>query len=484
MSSEITMKSLEFQLKPKPGLAVLVVFLALWFCPPPQGLTLQAWHVFVTFVCTILGFLTKPLPLGAIVMLALTVLAGTRTLTVPQTLSGFGNHSVWLIVMAFFISRGFAKTGLGRRIGYTFIKLLGNTTLGLAYAIGFTNYCLAPAMPSSTARSGGTVCPLTIAVAKAYGSDPATGTERKIGSYLLFTAFQTNYPVGAAFMTAMAGNTLAASMAADLGVQITWLSWFIAALVPALVSICSVPLALYVFYPPEIKKSPEAREMARQKLAEMGPMSLPEKMMLCAFIILLSLWVFGTMLGVHATIAAFVGIMFLVLVGVLTWKDVLSERGAYDCLIWFAGLIMMASYLNKLGVIKWITGGMSGMLARGHFRPGHELHVSGVLLCQLHGHGERRLRGLPDHRPCQRRTAGTGRHDHRHLHQPASLPHLLQRRLRAHLLLHGLHPLGRLAAGRLLGLAGPHRGLVRRRRHLVEDHRPVLAILNLTVSRG
>ena len=363
MSSEITMKSLEFQLKPKPGLAVLVVFLALWFCPPPQGLTLQAWHVFVTFVCTILGFLTKPLPLGAIVMLALTVLAGTRTLTVPQTLSGFGNHSVWLIVMAFFISRGFAKTGLGRRIGYTFIKLLGNTTLGLVYAIGFTNYCLAPAMPSSTARSGGTVCPLTIAVAKAYGSDPATGTERKIGSYLLFTAFQTNYPVGAAFMTAMAGNTLAASMAADLGVQITWLSWFIAALVPALVSICSVPLALYVFYPPEIKKSPEAREMARQKLAEMGPMSLPEKMMLCAFIILLSLWVFGTMLGVHATIAAFVGIMFLVLVGVLTWKDVLSERGAYDCLIWFAGLIMMASYLNKLGVIKWITGGMSGMLA-------------------------------------------------------------------------------------------------------------------------
>lgn len=200
-------------------------------------------------------------------------------------------------------------------------------------------------------------------MAKAYGSDPATGTERKIGSYLLFTAFQTNYPVGAAFMTAMAGNTLAASMAADLGVQITWLSWFIAALVPALVSICSVPLALYVFYPPEIKKSPEAREMARQKLAEMGPMSLPEKMMLCAFIILLSLWVFGTMLGVHATIAAFVGIMFLVLVGVLTWKDVLSERGAYDCLIWFAGLIMMASYLNKLGVIKWITGGMSGMLA-------------------------------------------------------------------------------------------------------------------------
>ena len=183
MAEQATMN---FELKVKPALVVLAVFLCLWFCPRPEMVPEQGWQVFAIFVSTIVGFLVKPMPLGAIVMLAMTLCAATGTLTINQTLSGFGSHSVWLIVMAFFISRGFSKTGLGRRIGYLFIKKLGRTPLGLAYAIGFTNYCLAPAMPSSTARSGGTVCPLVLAIAQAYDSDPAKGTQRKIGSYLIF----------------------------------------------------------------------------------------------------------------------------------------------------------------------------------------------------------------------------------------------------------------------------------------------------------
>ncbi|MDM5686274.1 anion permease, partial [Staphylococcus aureus] len=39
------------------------------------------------------------------------------------------------IAMAFFISRGFVKTGLGRRIALHFVKLFGKKTLGLAYSI-------------------------------------------------------------------------------------------------------------------------------------------------------------------------------------------------------------------------------------------------------------------------------------------------------------------------------------------------------------
>jgi DASS family divalent anion:Na+ symporter len=352
------MEGLQIQLKVRPALCVLALFLCLWFIPCPEGVDPKGWKVFAVFVSTIFGFLTKPMPLGAIVLTALTVLAATKVLTIGQMVSGFGNSSVWLIVMAFFISRGFTKTGLGTRIGYMFIRAIGHTTLGLAYALGFTNYVLAPAMPSSTARSGGTVCPLTLAVARAYGSDPELGTQRKIGSYLIFNSFQTNYPVGAAFMTAMAGNTLAAGFAAAQGVEITWLSWWWAGFAPSIASILSVPLFLLFIYPPEIKHSTEARELAIEKLKEMGPMSKPEKAMLGAFFLLLFMWVVGSYIGLDATTAAFIGITLLVYAGVLTWQDVLSEKGAYDCLVWFSGLILMAGLLNRLGVIKWITGGL------------------------------------------------------------------------------------------------------------------------------
>lgn len=356
-----SMQKLDFQLKIRPALYVLALFLCLWFIPCPAGVDPKGWKVFAVFVSTIFGFLMKPMPLGALVLTAITVLAATKALTLKEALSGFGNGSVWLIVMAFFIGRGFIKTGLGNRIAYIFIHKLGHTSLGLAYAFSFTNYIMAPAMPSSTARSG-TICPLVVSVAKTYGSDPEKGTARKIGAFLIFAAFQTNYPTGAAFMTAMAGNPLAAGFAADQGVTITWLTWWWGNLVPALLSLLSVPLALYYLYPPKIKKSPEARDLAARKLEELGPMTLPEKVMLFAFFLLLFLWVVGAYFGLDATVAALIGIVFLIFAGVLTWQDVLSEKGAYDCLVWFSGLIMMAGFLNKFGVIKWITTGLSASI--------------------------------------------------------------------------------------------------------------------------
>ena len=40
----------------------------------------------------------------------------------------------------------------------------------------------------------------------------------------------------------------------------------------------------------------------------------------------------------------------------ITWDDLLSERKAWDALIWFAPLLMMADQLGQLGVIKIISG--------------------------------------------------------------------------------------------------------------------------------
>lgn len=37
--------------------------------------------------------------------------------------------------MAFMISRGIVKTGLGRRIAFHFIKWFGNKSIGLGYSI-------------------------------------------------------------------------------------------------------------------------------------------------------------------------------------------------------------------------------------------------------------------------------------------------------------------------------------------------------------
>lgn len=114
-----------------PLIITVAVGVIMWFIPPPEGVKHEAWHLLAIFVATVVGFIAKPLPMGAVAIIGITMTALTGTLGISDALSGFGNTVIWLIGAAFFISRAVIKTGLGARIAYHFMKLLGKKTLGL-----------------------------------------------------------------------------------------------------------------------------------------------------------------------------------------------------------------------------------------------------------------------------------------------------------------------------------------------------------------
>ncbi|MGD2110177.1 MAG: anion permease [Phycisphaerae bacterium] len=336
------------------------VGVAIWCVPGPEGVADQAWQMLAIFVATIVALILEPLPMGAVAILGIAAATLTGTLSVNVALSGFGHRVIWLVVMAFFIARGIIKTGLGARIAYCFVGLLGRRTLGLGYSMVATDFVFAPAIPSNTARAGAVVFPITKAIAEAFDSRPRDGTALKVGAFLIQCSYHGNLITSAMFLTAMAANPLAAQMAADQGVEITWTNWAVAAFVPGIISMLVVPFVLYKLYPPEIKETPGAARMAKDKLAEMGRMRRGEWIMLGTFILLLFLWIFGRRLGVHSTVAAIVGLSVLLLTSVLTWEDVLDERGAWNTFIWLATLVMMASQLSELGLIAWFSHRVGG----------------------------------------------------------------------------------------------------------------------------
>jgi DASS family divalent anion:Na+ symporter len=163
------------------------------------------------------------------------------------------------------------------------------------------------------------------------------------------------------FLTAMAANPLAAEMAGDQGIEITWARWAVAAFVPGLTSLLVVPLVLYRLFPPQVKKTPGAASMAEGRLAEMGPLRRDEWIMLGTFILLLLLWVFGRPLRVHSTVTALVGLSVLLGTRVLTWEDVLKEKGAWNTFIWLSALVMMASHLSELGLVAWFSNATAAL---------------------------------------------------------------------------------------------------------------------------
>ncbi|MFW3527818.1 anion permease [Staphylococcus caprae] len=336
----------------------IVVGLIIWALTPfkPDALNDQAWYMFAIFVATIIACITQPMTIGAVSIIGFTIMVLVGIMDTKSAVQGFGNSSIWLIAMAFFISRGFVKTGLGRRIALQFVKLFGKKTLGLAYSLVGVDLILAPATPSNTARAGGIMFPIIKSLSESFGSAPKDGTERKMGAFLIFTEFQGNLITAAMFLTAMAGNPIAQSLAEKTAhVHITWMNWFIAAIVPGLISLIVVPFIIYKMYPPTVKETPNARKWANEQLDEMGKISLAEKFMIAIFIIALALWVTGSFINVDATLTAFIALSLLLLTGVLNWKDILNETGAWNTLVWFSVLVLMADQLNKLGFIPWLS---------------------------------------------------------------------------------------------------------------------------------
>ncbi len=339
----------------------------LWFLPVPSGLDLKTWHLFSLFVTTIVAIVLNLLPMGALCILALSLCCITNTLTIKQALSGFSSNIIWLIVLAFLLARGFIKTGLGARIAYYFVLHMGKSTRGLAYGLITTEFLLAPFTPSNTARGAGIVYPIVSALSEEYKSTPKLGTERKIGSYLMKLAYQTNVITSAMFLTATAGNPLIVSIAAKMGVEISWTMWALAALVPGLINLAALPWIIQLIYPPEIKQTPEAPAFARQKLTEMGPLRKPEWIMLATFGLLLTLWVLGSFLGVDATVAALVGLSILLATNVLNWDDILKEQNAWHSFIWLSVLLTMSNYLTEFGMIGWFGDHMQGWVSTFHW---------------------------------------------------------------------------------------------------------------------
>jgi DASS family divalent anion:Na+ symporter len=353
----------------KLGLAVVVGFL-LFLLPHSDDISPVAWRLFSIFVATILAIILKPFPMGVISLFALTVALLTQSITIEEACAGFGHDIVWLVVLAFFIAKGVIMTGLGSRIGYNAMSKLGKNSLGLGYGLVLTDLVLAPCIPSVTARAGGIVYPILKSLVEVF-TGPAH--DPRMGSFLALCAYQGSVVTSAMFLTAMSCNPWITVMAREQGISINWMSWAVAALVPGIITLFILPYFLYRFFPPSIRETPHARLMARERLRDMGPMSVKEKIMLGTFLFLIVFWMFGHYIGLKAAVGAFVGVSILLLTSILCWKDILEEESAWDTLIWFATLMTLAGQLNKTGLTTWFSQFVAHHVQGFHWATGFSL---------------------------------------------------------------------------------------------------------------
>lgn len=397
----------------------VVIGVALWFSPTPNGLISPAWHIFAVFAATIVSFLLRPLPMGACVLVGLAVLATTGQFfwTSPQNLNvirtweefevadsvtpsisiselyeqvtgyplnqssesfkyslyGFADTTTWLVVAAFLLAGGVIGTGLGRRIALSMVARLGKSLLGLGYAIGAAELLLAPFIPSNTARGGGVMAPIVDSLSRVLGSSPDAETPdrgpKRAGEYLVLCGAHLNLVTAAMFLTGMAANPLVGKAAADVfgpGHALTWGGWLAGSIVPGLVSVALLPPLLHWLARPAAIDTAAARGAARDELAAMGPWTARQRAMAGILLTMLLLWTTGPVqqqwLGykLPTAMVALMGVAAMVVLGVQQWRDVVGNAAAWDALVWLGGLVTMAGALRDTGFTDWFANLVGG----------------------------------------------------------------------------------------------------------------------------
>ena len=69
----------------------VLIGLVIWFCPRPAEVSPQGWHLFAIFVATVVGVVLRPLPMGVVTILSLTLTVITNTMTMTEAFSGFSH---------------------------------------------------------------------------------------------------------------------------------------------------------------------------------------------------------------------------------------------------------------------------------------------------------------------------------------------------------------------------------------------------------
>ena len=337
----------------------LIVLAVMWFIPAPEGLSSNAWHFLAVFLAVVVGLIVEPVPAAlvgftGISFVAVLGLVGNAKESISWALSGFSNSVIWLIFAAFMFALGYKKTGLGKRVSLIMVKYMGKSSLGLGYAVAFSDLVLAPFMPSNTARSAGTIYPVASNIPLIFNSTPEN-EPRKLGAYISWVAIAATCVTSSMFLTALAPNLLAVDLINQgTGHTISWGAWA-GIMLPIMIPLFLItPWLVYVVYPPTQKQSPEAPAWAAEELKQLGKITPKEILMASLAVIALLLWIFGSNFGINSTTAAIAVVSIMVLSNVITWDDVISNKAAFNVLIWFASLVAMAAGLKKVGILTWI----------------------------------------------------------------------------------------------------------------------------------
>jgi sodium-dependent dicarboxylate transporter 2/3/5 len=380
------------------GLAVAVLALAaVLLMPTPDGLPVAGQRMLAVFCFAVVVWISEALDyaVSAVVIAALiAVLLGlSPDAAKPEALmgtarglgvamSGFGNTALTLVAAALFLAAAMSLTGLHRRIALLVLSHVGTKASHAVIGSIVVATLLAFIVPSATARAAA-VIPVMMGIILAFGADKRS----RFAGLLMITTVQAVSVWNVGIKTAAAQNMVAIGfLQKQLGRDITWLDWFVAA------APFSVALSIGLYFimmrmmPPESEEVAGGKAAIAQSLKDLGPMSVHEKRLLAVSLALLACWSTEGVLhrfDSSTTTVIAIALLFLPGIGVLDWKRA-NPQIPWGTIVLFGVGISLGTALLQTHAAQWLADIAVRSFGLGSLGPFAILAVMSAFLIVIH----------------------------------------------------------------------------------------------------
>lgn len=341
----------------------------------------QANMMALTAACAVLmgvWWMTEAIPLAATALVPLVLFP---VLGVGKGLSGIGDvgasygaSTIWLFMGGFFLALTMQRWNLQRRIALVTVLMIGTKprrlVLGFMVATGFLS------MWVSNTATAVMMLPIGISILALVGSlEGGDGKISKFGTALMLgIAYSASIGSLSTLIGTPPNTLLKANLIDNYDITLNFGKWMIFGVPLAWGFMIIAWLLITTIYKPEVDELPGGKELIREELNKMGPMSAQEKVVGLYFVLAALAWIFVPTFFEDSVfsdevIAMILGLALFItpakpLTGIklLDWKT--AKDIPWDVLLLFGGGLALSAAFTASGLSNWIgevSKGLAGI---------------------------------------------------------------------------------------------------------------------------
>ncbi len=317
----------------------------------------------------VIWWITEAVSISVTALLPLFLFPLFKVMPMDEVGANYGSPIVFLFFGGFVLALALEKVNLHKRIALNIIKFTGTTPnkviLGFMIATAFMSMWI------SNTASAVVMLPIAMSVINLLINDTDGFTKQDQNfalSVMLGIAFSANAGGIATIIGTPPNSILIGLLENEYNMEISFLNWLMVGLPFSVILIAIIYVVLIKLFPNKGLKFSASKTVIVEELNMLGKISSKERQVLVTFAVIVSLWIFRTVingvfpqLGLTDTMISILGALALFVVPhkfnkgefILEWKD--TQKLAWGILILFGGGLALAKGMSASGIVDIVA---------------------------------------------------------------------------------------------------------------------------------